>query len=635
MAQDKKKNESALSFLESNISWETSKKGWLNFSEWFTYKNQDLDSVHNSADDIKEINRTKVGSYIWNKISTGTLSDSDIKNRTDSMSMQQIKWFNEKAKTNEYDLNTLYAYIDHWDERKNPYAAWTWMFEKKWGSASDWTSTSWLKTARNLWLWELWWAWTEWVWNKWYNRATRPTQRDTERQIVDEAAAKKYNKAEEEYKKVTKKLANMKKWDAWYDALKKEQTKWANEMKRYDWGKRDTTVDVLNEEGIAWWDKKMAVDSDYAAWEKWQTELEPVFEASTSKYNKQSYVKKLTPDLFKDVNESDWKKYYAPIIERWTEDFGDWEMTLRELEDFKQTFHPSEAYIWWDKATSAEKRLTDKMYEIIWEDVASWLEKTKKWAWATYSKYWRLKEAYGNFKSKAATKAAQDKTIPTIKELISDTSWQRKTSQWMEKLGKLRPTKIVWAVMDFIGKHKKIASLIWLWALVFKNPVVQAGLTALEVAWDVDMANDAWNFIDDYRKFVPKVQRINARFADKDTRIWWEFAWMTEEEKEKKYPMSEVLEDLQWLSDNWYEDFILSIPWFSDLEYLWGYAWWRLKNTWEKDAFQNFVENRGKIPEKTPWEELKANIEKLNEEKEKRYNEYHNPVAAINRMKSK
>ena len=604
MAQDKKKNESALSFLESNISWETSKKGWLNFSEWFTYKNQDLDSVHNSADDIKEINRTKVGNYIWNKISTGTLSDSDIKNRTDSMNMQQIKWFNEKAKTNEYDLNTLYAYIDHWDERKDPYAAWTWMFEKKWTVINaDWTtdSNNWMNKWLRAWLDLLWWegVWLalEKRWQHIYNRATPQAKDDVSKIISNKNKEPLMDSIDERIAYYSKKIKDLKsKWwnEEEISKLERAYNQLVKQKKSRTTEQKQTIRDFVREEWYAWSNMDIATDINLDKDTMWITDIEEKMAMSDAEFSKADILKSLTREDFW-VSESVWEKEYKPIIDAEIEFYTDkWNVNMLELHDWKNELDNEFEYSdLWERIQSAKNNIKSRTQDKISEKIKTQLDKEYPWQWMSekVTKYWELKNAWEEFKKRwwaEITKKPSSKNRLKPTTIENETRWlQRKVGKRIERLWKLRPTKI-WS---YIKWNKKLMALIWLWAVVLKNPVAQASLTALEIAWDVDMAKEWWDFIEDYRKFAPIVQRIHARFDDKDTRLWWEFAWMTEEEKEKKYPLEEVKKDIQWLSDNWYEDFVTTylqyempdLLWWGTLELadfddLWDYVWWRLKN---------------------------------------------------------
>ena len=585
----------------SNQLVETSiqRKSWLDLAAWFKYINQDLDNVHNSPDEIKEINRKKAEWYIWEPISTKEISDKEIDAYIDWLTDRQAKWLTDKAQTDEYDINTLFAYINNWDSWKDPYAEWTGMYEKKWASLANDVSNSTAAKWIGWWaLWELWWYWIEKFWKRLYNSVT-PYAKDDVPTLVSNANAKPLmDKIDSEIARIWEEIETLKaKW--WseeeiqklqnaYDQLLKQKNSRSTEPKQ-------TIRDFVREEWYAWSNMNITKDLDLDKDTLWITDIEEKMAMSNERFKKSDILSSLTREDFW-VSEAAWEKEYKPIIDEYIEFYSNkWDDTLLSLQEWKneiwKTFDYNEMG---EKISSTKNNIKSRVQDKIWDTIKNQLETEYPWQWMSekVTKYWKLKEAGDEFIkrwSKEVTKVPS-KTSKAKKwyKRIELNDWQKRTlGGWMERIWKLRPT----GIWNYVKGNKKLMALIWLWSVVLKNPVAQAGLTALEVAWDVDMANDAWNFIDDYRKFAPKVQRIHARFSDGDTRIWWEFAWMSEEEKEKAYSTEEVLKDLQWLSDNWYEDFLdtyfqYNMPDFlwwkslklADFDDLWDYVWWRLKN---------------------------------------------------------
>lgn len=140
MTQDNKNDKSALSFLENSLSWETVKKWWLNFSEWFTYQNQDLDNVQNSPDEIKDLNHKKMENFIWTTISTAKPNEDEVRSYITSLSSEDRKIYSNLL--NEwYAYNDIVAYISNKDKFKNPTATWNAIFEENpstWQSITQW-----------------------------------------------------------------------------------------------------------------------------------------------------------------------------------------------------------------------------------------------------------------------------------------------------------------------------------------------------------------------------------------------------------------------------------------------------------------------------------------------------------------
>ena len=618
---------------------------WLNLSTWFNYINQDLDSVHNSADEIVNINDRKLETYLWEKIPVNNFSKKEIEDYIGWLSSQQKRWMLNNWTW--FSTDWIVAYLNNWDSWKNPFASWTWMFEKKWNVDIDdiTNSNSWMNKWIRTWLGLLWWEGV-WIaldkrWQHIYNRATPQAKDDVSKIISNKNKEPLMDSIDKRIAYYSKKIKDLKsKWwnEEEISKLERAYNQLVKQKKSRTTEQQQTIRDFVREEWYAWSNMNIATDINLDKDTMWITDIEEKMAMSDAEFSKADILKSLTREDFW-VSESVWEKEYKPIIDAEIEFYTDkWNVNMLELHDWKNELDNEFEYSdLWERIQSAKNNIKSRTQDKISEKIKKQLDKEYPWQWMSekVTKYWELKKAWEEFKKRwwaEITKKPSSKNRLKPTTIENETRWlQRKFGNRIERLWKLRPTKI-WS---YVKWNKKLMALIWLWAVVLKNPVAQAWLTALEVAWDVDMAREWWDFIEDYRKFAPIVQRIHARYADKDTRIWGEFAWMTEEEKEKKYPTEEVLKDLQWLSDNWYEEFLetylqYEMPDFlwwksiklADFDDLWDYVWWRLKNTWEKDAFQNLVENGGKIPEKTPWEELKANMRKLEEEK-------------TNRMKSK
>lgn len=145
--------------LEDSPVINTKNTDELNFSKWFTYQDQNLSNVHNSAQDVEELCHERMEKFLWKRISTKKVSNEEISS--------YIKWLDSKQKrifSSLYDdgcsFNDAVAYMDAYNENpdlfKNPTAPWVWKFEEK---PSTWQSilqapidiVTWLPRLFNEW----------------------------------------------------------------------------------------------------------------------------------------------------------------------------------------------------------------------------------------------------------------------------------------------------------------------------------------------------------------------------------------------------------------------------------------------------------------------------------------------------
>lgn len=601
----------AKSQLGDLISWEitANKSDSLNFSKWFTYNNQDLDNVHSSAEEIKTLNDEKVSNFLWQSIPTKEMTDKEIEDFTKWLSNQQLSWINKNQ--DKFSTNAMVEYINNWDTWKNPFAEWTWMFEAKNSSILGWNWYEKLGKWTLIWVWwELWWRWLENLWKWIYNWAT-PNAKDDADKIVNNKTAKRImTSIDSEISRIWWEIERLKA-NGWSEEeiakLERAYNQLLKQKESRTTGKQQLTRDLAREKWYVGSDLNIASQAKIDKDELWITDIEEKMAMSNAKFKKSDILSSLTREDFW-VSEAAWEKEYKPVIDEYIKFYSDkWDDTLLTLQEWKneiwKTFEYNER---WEKISSTKNNIKSRVQDKISEVQKTQLEKEYPWQWMSekINEYGKLKTVEDEFKTRWGNKISKEKTLPkTQLEIVSKVErwtkwWQRKVGKFIENIWKFRPTKIVGKLLDLVGKNKKLAAIIWIWAAVFNNPVVKAWLVWLDIAWDVEIANESKKLVDEYRKFAPVVQRIHARFDDEDTRIWWEFAWMSEEEKEKKYPISDVLKDIQWLDDNWYEDFLTTymqyeMPDFlwwksikiADFDELWDYVWWRLKNEEDEDSF--------------------------------------------------
>lgn len=140
---------SLLDLLNNNIKnrWTNSgmKSTWLDFSKGFTYQNQNLDTVHTSAEDSKNLNHQKMEKYLWITIPTDKSSKDDIKKYIETLDTSNRDIFRHLIVDEWYSYNDAVAYMWEKDRFKNPLADGTWIFEEKNSTLYD--SAGWIRES--------------------------------------------------------------------------------------------------------------------------------------------------------------------------------------------------------------------------------------------------------------------------------------------------------------------------------------------------------------------------------------------------------------------------------------------------------------------------------------------------------
>lgn len=538
---------------------------WLDFSKWFSYKNQDLSNVHNSAEEISSINRRKMEQYLGMEISKEEPSDDYIMEYAKSLTWERSKIANNLAEQ-WYDFNESVAYLDNYERLWfiNPMWKWLELFKT---DNSKWTSFE--KVERNIWKTllsseTLWFIWNE-LWDAWFRKMTRPTDMDVQKSVTDDRTKGKYSSAKEQYDNITEQLKWMSESDEKYADLKKKQEYRKSEMNRLDREMRPTTVDVLEEEKLSWSDYDLAVDTDVRAYEKWTQELEWVFDKATVNYRKQDFIDKLTRESFPNVSDEAWEKYYKPKIEDMKKIYSDADaIDLRWLEQWKKQYKPSQESLVWDYATSAEKAINDKMYYMLGDEVKKWLEATEKWAWAIYKKYWLLEESAGTYLDKLKTDLPKEKTKATKKEWwkwfkrdfaawMRDKSNYLRPSYWAEKAENVLVNKL-WlsaeaakTITKWVEKWENFISKAWKfwWRYV---AAVMPLLDTLALIDELTATEKRYQLSPDYIRLQQK--KLWKLWFDE----WTYYEWWTEEDWENAWLWQDVIRN--YLDSTDYQDFL-------------------------------------------------------------------------------
>lgn len=451
---------------------------WLDMSKWFNYINQDLDNTHWTSVDTESINHSKMERYLGMSISTIQPSNEEIDKYIDSLDMKDVNIL-RNLWSQWYSFNDAVAYLENKDKFVNPMAQWNWIFAKRYQPSNTRDVIRWVEWAV-LWP-ELLWQGAYSLWSTISNFVDKSTKRDVERWITDDISSNRFDYAKSKYDEATKNLGKLKEWDEWYEIAKAEQEKWAKEMDRYNNGKRMSTLDAFEKEWVSWTDYEKAVGAWTKEYKLWQEEVQPILDSATTKYKKIDFIDKLKADMFPDINEADWKKYYEPIVKEWKKVYKDWwDISLQELWEWKNTYKPSTDNIKGNLLDSKEwayRRLVDEMHNMLNGTVKDELNKIKPWAWESYTEYSRLEEWLDEARKWAVRYAKSDKSIKwTVKNkgkwLASKTAnvlknvWKNiKPSTWIEKwLTKLwLPSETISNVVKTAESGEKMAWKVWKW----------------------------------------------------------------------------------------------------------------------------------------------------------------------------
>lgn len=457
----------------------------LDFSKWFTYKNTDLDNVHSSPSETKELNRKKAEKYIWEEIKNKKLAEDEIKNRTDSMTIQQAKWFNQKAQTDEYDLNTLYTYIDHWDERKNPYAEWIWMYEKK--GSNIWDSINRKPAWWTLWIlgaWEWLWMLSEWIWNYQFNKTmdkylpedVARLVRYTKYENVPELLSKSLAETEEQimkaeqrlWKSVEKRLINW--WvsddirqnlEALYarrDTIKESLEAIESTKTKLPSEKPETARETAKRMKLRWSDLNAAWQAATESSVYYATEIAPLYKQVKTKFNMWDIFDSLTKDDFPWLDEDEWNNM-KELIDKKKEAYSKYKnISAEELHKKLWDFDLSKQRIKWEESKWLNAQFKDAVHTKINNILDETVERELPWQWIknkklTYSNMKNLEDELKDYavswwkrKAQSIVKDLKDATTRSIK--IKRWLWTTLRTAWQ-----YRPSTFIMKVIDRFKKE--------------------------------------------------------------------------------------------------------------------------------------------------------------------------------------
>lgn len=458
---------------------------WLDFSKWFTYKNPDLDNVHNSPSETKELNRKKAEKYLWEEIKDKKLTEEEIKTRTDSMTIQQAKWFNEKAKTDEYDLNTLYSYIDHRDERKNPNAEWILMYEKKgstiWDSINRWPMS---RIGGTLIWWEWLWRITEWIWNYQFNKTmdkylpedVSRLVRYTKYENVPELLSKSLVETEEQITKTEQRLwksfesrlinwwvsddirQNLEELYARRDAIKESLNAVESTKKNLPKEKPETARETAKRMKLRWSDLNAAWQAATESSVYYTTEIAPIYKQVKAKFNMWDIFDWLTKNDFQWITEWEWEDM-KKIISKEKEAYSKYsDISVEELHKTLDDFDLSKSRLKWEEAKWLNAQLKDVVHTKINNMIDEAVERELPWRWfknkkLVYNNMRNIEDELKDYavswwkrKSQSALKNLRDSTTRSIK--IKRWLWTNLRIAWQ-----YRPSTFIKKVIDRFKKE--------------------------------------------------------------------------------------------------------------------------------------------------------------------------------------
>jgi len=593
---------------------------WLDFSKWFEYQNTDLNSIHNSPKEIKNLNDEKVAKFLWEDLSTYKLNDKEMDEFIDWLSLEQTNVASNLINQG-FSNEAMVAYINNWDTWADPFAQWTWMFEKKTDIKETWTNREpyawgiWLPTSIFWWL-ELWWMELEKMGESKLRKYIRPTPNDVKKMYKDPWNAWIYEDVTKALEEQAKKIENMK--AAWasaeeiaaeqevYDVMKKSG-------ERYNLNPRETTVDVAIDEWIAWNELEMTEQAYRKARTKWITKVEPEIVRSRAKFNPVTDVlDALTEDSF-NVTRDAWIKDYEPALNELKEIYAqEWEMSLMDLQKWRNKIKETKKFAeTWEEVKSVSQNIDDHIDRKLWDIIWDTLEKEHPWQWLKQEveRYWNLQDFEKTHAKRATTELTKapkksawsyEKRVQNAATKVWDKiTWtddikrQTKRGQWMKKIGhnmrpstwieKLKPIfKSAWvdektidSAINVVSKSEKITWKVAPKVLRKMLGVMGAVAAPLEAIWSL-------NFIDSHAEEYSIIPYLEEKKRWKHWNPSEETKWWTEEDW-KNVGL--------WEEDIWE---ILQSPWFREVSD---------KISWGGDTLINqYIELANYDPIKNLWD---------------------------------
>ena len=503
----------------------------LDFSKWFTYKDQNLDNVHNSADEIKELNDERFSQHLWVEISKEPVSKEDwnkfanwlTDKQTDIVLNLMNQWVSK---------NAIMAYVPLADNYQNPTSwVWVWLFEKKTESRegknfSNTKPSALWKTIKWIW-WALWTLESVWrtfslIWNYQLNKTldkylpedVSRSVRHTKYEEVPKILNEKLKETEQEIKKAESRIVkaqwkrlvkwevseeitnNMKDLYARRDSIKETISAMEETKKNLPSEKPETARETAKKMDL-WWDDAKAAGK--AATEKsvyYTTEIAPIYKQIDTRFSIPDILSELKKEDFSWITEWEWKKLKELINE---EIEAYWDFTDISIEDLHKKlddFDLSKAALKWEDSKWIVTQFKDAVYTKINNLIDETVEREMPWL---------------NFKEKKLIYNNMWNVEKELKE-YAVSWWKRKLSQWL-----------AWTVKDSV-RSTNIRR--WLWTSARK--VWETITPTKRIYWWIkNIANKIKNSSTIQKAIEsPTVKKaIEAKNFSQPKLFWWDPIW--------------------------------------------------------------------------------------------------------------
>ena len=469
---------------DTNISWLTSQSNWwspLSFSKWFSYQDQNLQNYTPTVEESMKLNDEKASKFMWIDISSKKMSDKEIDDFIWWLDNRQIR----RITTNRDSLSTnaMVEYINNWDERKDPFASWTWMFEKKSSAGNTYWKPIWW-TAWALWGREIAWRTTTAIWDYKFNktmdkylpedvaRITRYTKYDKVPDVLSKELAEtneQIEKAEQRlWKSMKNKLVNwwvsdetrrnLEELYARRDAIKDSLDAIESTKKKIPSGKPETARETAKKMNLVWDDLRAAWQAATQSQVYYTTEIAPLYKQVKTRFNMWKIFDSLTKDDFPWLDEDE-RKDMKELIDKKKKAYSKYtDLSAEELHKKLSDFDLSKQRIKWEESKWLNAQFKDAIHTKINNMLDDAVETELPWKWIknkklTYSNMLNIENELKDYavswwkrKNQSVLKDIKDNTTRSIK--IKRWLWTKLREAW-----KYRPSTFIMKVIDRFKKE--------------------------------------------------------------------------------------------------------------------------------------------------------------------------------------
>lgn len=570
----------------------------LDFSSWFDYQEQNLSKVNPTPDELKKSNRMRTEKYIWEKIPTKKMTQKEIDSYVNWLTVEQAKWVYKMAETDEFDQNTIVAYVNHRDEWKNPNAQWTWMFEKKGSASGDesyWKPIGWV--AWTLGTLEGVWRTLGAFWNYQFNRTmdkylpedAARLVRHTKYENVPETLSEKLAETNEQIKKAEERLKksqkgklinwwvddetrkNLEELYARRDSIKETLDAIESTKKNLPSEKPETARETAKKMKLKWSDLNAAWQAATKSSVYYTTEIAPMYKQVTTTFNMWDIFDSLTKEDFPWLTEWEWEDM-KKVISKEKEAYSKYtNLSAEELHKKMWDFDLSKQRIKWEEAKWINAQFKDAVHTKINNMLDEAVERELPW-----QKFKNKKLIYNNMLN--IEKELKDYAVSwwkrkeqsMWKDFKDSTTRSATIRRWLwtslrTAEEKITPTKqipkIINAIKSLASKFKKTATTAVKETAEAVNPKnlvdpknftqpklmwwepIQT-LQLLEWLWEMWNSMLWWNTqVWDIAEKIWEIPAVKAAdLLDETMRTSYQWSLLSEEEK--PYYMQDILEEL-------------------------------------------------------------------------------------------